>query len=383
MAWMEKSVTQQRETFIQLARTEGANISELSRRFGISRKTAYKWLQRYDPQAGTASLQDHSKRPLHSPAKSSTELESTVLAVRKEHSAWGARKIARILLTEQNVHIAPSTVNAILQRHGCISEAASQAATPWQRFEHAAPNDLWQIDFKGHFAMSYQRCHALTALDDHSRYNLILKALEQETRFGVQSALIEAFECYGMPQRINADNGPPWGTNVRLSQRRPLTQLGVWLIRLGIKLSHSRPCHPQTNGKDERFHRTLNLEVIGPKQLQNMVHAQQEFDVWRQIYNHRRPHEALQMQTPAQRYQSSPRAYPSALPPIEYEAGDYVRKVDQNGWLSFKGRDIRVSKALYGCPVALRASHKSEQAWDVFFCSTRIAQIDLADASLK
>lgn len=304
------------------------------------------------------------------------------MIVRAAHGAWGARKISWVLNSEQDVQVAPSTVNSILRRHGCISESASQAAKPWQRFEHDAPNDLWQIDFKGHFALSQSqtRCHALTAIDDHSRYNLVLKALAQETRVGVQSALIEAFERYGLPQRINADNGPPWGASVRITDRRPLTQLGVWLIRLGIQLSHSRPLHPQTNGKDERFHRTLKAELITRKNLVDMNHTQQEFDAWRQIYNHRRPHEAIQMQTPSQRYQASQRIYSPSLAPIEYQNGDWVRKVDQEGWLSFKGKNIRVSKALYGYPVALRASEKAEQAWDIYFCWAKIGQIDLADS---
>jgi len=381
MAWMEKSVTEQRKEFVLLARMADSNISELSQRFEISRKTAYKWLARYDPQAPDGSLQDRSRRPLTSPNHSSLELEQQVLTVRAAHGAWGARKIAWILSHEQGLDVAPSTVNSILHRHGCISESASQAATPWQRFEHAAPNDLWQIDFKGHFPLreTQIRCHALTVIDDHSRYNIVLKALQYETRLGVQAALTEAFERYGLPKRINADNGPPWGASARITDRRPLTQLGVWLIRLGVQLSHSRPMHPQTNGKDERFHRTLKAEVIACKNLIDMVHTQQEFDVWRQIYNHRRPHEALQMQTPSQRYQVSQRIYNPSLVPIEYQNGDLVRKVGQEGWLSFKGKNIRVSKALNGFSVALRASQRDEQAWDIYFSWAKIGQINLAD----
>jgi hypothetical protein len=178
----------------------------------------------------------------------------------------------------------------------------------------------------------------------------VLKALKQESRPDVQLALTEAFERYGLPWRINADNGAPWGSYVRSPGRRPLTQLGVWLIRLGINLSHSRPRHPQTNGKDERFHRTLKAELISRRQLANLEHAQQEFDAWRHQYNHRRPHEALQLQTPSERYQSSQRAYPSSLKPIEYLAGDWVRKVDESGWLSFKGHSVKVSRALKVTP---------------------------------
>lgn len=375
MPWTEKSVKDQREEFVLLARMAGANISELSRRFGISRQTAYKWLGRFEPRAADGALADRSRRPVSSPKRSAAVLEEAVVALRAEHG-WGGRKIARVLQCEQQLQVAPSTVTEILRRHGLISEQASGASKAWQRFEHAQPNELWQIDFKGHFALGQGRCHALTAIDDHSRYNVVLKALRQETRTEVQQALEQAFERYGMPWRINADNGPPWGTHVR-GERRSLTQLGVWLIRLGIELSHSRPMHPQTNGKDERFHRTLQAEVIARHKLLDIAQAQRQFDAWRHVYNHRRPHEALQLQTPSQRYRSSPRQFPGALPAIDYEAGDWVRKVDENGWISFKGRAIRVGKALRGHPVAIRANPRGEHDWDVYFCHARIARLDL------
>lgn len=379
MPWTEKSVRNQREEFVLLAGMAGANISELSRRMGISRQTAYKWLHRYQPDRADGGLGDRSRRPRSSPRRSSAQLEEAVLALRAQQPAWGGRKIARLLHTEQSLQVAPSTVTAILHRHGCISAHASQASKAWQRFEHSAPNELWQIDFKGHFALQQGRCHALTAIDDHSRYSVMLKALRQETRAEVQAALAQAFSQYGMPWRINADNGPPWGSHVRSGQRRSLTQLGVWLIRLGIDLTHSRPRHPQTNGKDERFHRTLQAEVISRHNLLDLAHAQRQFDAWRPVYNHRRPHEALQLQTPSQRYRSSPRAFPASLPPIEYQPGDWVRKVDDSGWLSFKGRPIRVGKALHGHPVAVRANPRGEHLWDVYFCHARIARLDLRE----
>jgi len=377
MPWTEKSVKDQREEFVLLAKLAGANVSELSRRFGISRQTAYKWLGRYDAAVPDAGLSDRSSRPLASPRRSAPDLERQILALRAEKLAWGGRKIAKVLEREQALSVAPSTVNSILKRNGCISLQASRAATPWQRFEHCEPNDLWQMDFKGHFALHEGRCHPLTAIDDHSRYSLVLKALKQERCADVQLALTQAFERYGLPRRINADNGAPWGSYVRVPGRRPLTHLGVWLIRLGISLSHSRPRHPQTNGKDERFHRTLKAELISRKQLGTMEHAQREFDAWRHEYNHRRPHEALQLQTPSQRYQSSSRPYPRSLEPIEYLDGDLVRKVDESGWVSFKGRPIKVSRALTGYNVALRADPLDEEFWQIYFCHARIATVKL------
>ena len=168
-----------------------------------------------------------------------------------------------------------------------------------------------------------------------------------------------------------------------MAERHSLTQLGVRLIRIGIDLSHSRRMHPQTHGKDERLHRTLKAEVISRHHLVDIAYAQRQFDAWRHLYNHRRPHEALRIQTPAQRYSSSKRSFPSCLPPIEYKSGDWVRKVDEGGWLRFRSHAIRVSKALCGHPLALRANPQSEQRWAVYFCHActhaRIARLDLSE----
>lgn len=380
MPWMERKVQDERQEFVRLAMLPSANISQLCVRFGVSRPTGYKWLARYDPRQADSGLSDRSSRPRESPNKTSAAVELKVAELRAQQPAWGARKIARLLHTEHGLSVAVSTVNAILQRQGLITAQASEAAKPWQRFERGAPNELWQIDFKGDFALEQGRCHALTVLDDHSRYGLVLKAMQQQTRPLVQLALAEAFERYGLPAQINADNGPPWGAARRSPTRVSLTQLGVWLIRLGVRLTHSRPYHPQTNGKDERFHRTLNAELIQRRRLRDLPHAQAEFDAWRDVYNHRRPHEALQLATPAQRYASSPRSMPARLPSIEYPAGDWVRKVDVDGWLSFRGRAMKMGRALAGHPVAFRANPQSATAWDVYFCDVRLTTIDLATA---
>jgi transposase InsO family protein len=363
-------VVDQREEFVCLARQPGANVSELCRRFEISRKTGYKWL-------GRDCYEDRSRRPLSSPRRTQEGLEGKVLTVRDRHPAWGARKIAHVLLRDEQIHLAPSTVNCVLQRHGRISEQASQAATPWQRFEHDAPNSLWQIDFKGHFATSTQRCHPLTVLDDHSRFNVILQALGDEQRGSVQPVLQRAFERFGLPERINADNGQPWGSP---SQPGGLTGLAVWLMRLGVRVSYSRPLHPQTNGKDERFHRTLKAEVLAQHIFRDLRDAQKHLGRWRNIYNFERPHEALGMQTPASRYQPSRRSMPRQLPPIEYPAGDLVRRVQKNGWIDLQGHRIRLSKALIGQPVGCRPLADRDGEFAVFFCQHRIEEVSLRDA---
>ena len=368
MPWSQYTVNDQREEFVGLARQPEANVSDLCRRFQISRKTGYKWLGRED-------CEDRSRRPLSSPMRTEAALEARVLAVRERHPAWGARKIAHVLQRDEQIVLAPSTVNSVLGRHGRISEQASQAATPWHRFEHAEPNALWQIDFKGHFATAKQRCHALTVLDDHSRFNVVLHALGDERRQSVQPVLQRAFECYGLPERINGDNGAPWGN----AGQPALTGLAVWLIRLGVRMSYSRPLHPQTNGKDERFHRTMKAEVLARQQFRDLHDAHRCLARWRQVYNFERPHESLQMQTPASRYRPSQRVMPKQLPPIEYVEGDLVRKVQKNGWIFLHGRHIRLSKALVGQPVACRPLADTDGDFAVFFCHQKVDEISLKD----
>ena len=357
---------EQRQDFVTLARQPGVNISELCRRFQISRKTAYKWLKRDD-------VQERSRRPHHSPSRTTPQLEAQVLAVRDRHQAWGGRKIAHVLERDHGITLAPSTVTSVLHRHGRISAQASQAATPWQRFEHAEPNALWQMDFKGHFATATARCHPLTVLDDHSRFNVVLHALNDQRRASVQPVLQRAFERFGLPDRINTDNGSPWGT----AGQGGLTGLAVWLIRLGVKLSYSRPLHPQTNGKDERFHRTLKAEVLSVNTFASVAHAQSQFARWRYIYNHERPHQALEMHTPASRYRCSARTIPAQLPPIEYLEDDLVRRVQAGGWFSLYGREIRTSKALRGQPVACRPLADRDGHFALYFCHQKVDEFSI------
>lgn len=369
MPWRGITVQEQREDFVRLARCDEANVSELCRRFKISRKTGYKWLERQD--AGQ-SLADSSRRPHHSPNATSQPMQQRVLDVRARHPAWGARKIAHVLLRDQKIVLAVSTVNSILQRHGLITEAASQASRPWQRFEHEQPNALWQMDFKGHFPVGDIRCHPLTVLDDHSRFAIVLQALAGERFDCVQAELIRTFERYGLPERINADNGPPWGTGCQ-----GLSALSVWLTSLDVKLSHSRPAHPQTNGKDERFHRTLKAEAIGSRSFRDLQEVHTAFSRWRHVYNHERPHEALGMHTPVERYRPSPRSMPSTPPQPHYEPHDLVRRVQHGGWISVLGHEIRLSSALHGRSVALRPRAQEDGLYDVYFFNRKIEEIDL------
>ena len=375
MPWREVSIMSQREEFVRLARQPGANKAELCRRFQISRPTGDKWLAR---DLAGEKLEDRSRRPKHSPRRTAASVEAPIVQLRQVQPAWGARTLHGVL-SNQGVSVpSVTTVHSILKRNALIDPAESAKHQAYVRFEHAQPNDLWQMDFKGHFALrSGARCHPLTVLDDHSRYNLCLQALDNERGHSVQACLTEIFRRYGLPWRMLMDNGAPWGDS--LAHR--YTPLTVWLMRLDILVSHSRPYHPQTMGKDERFHRTLNAELIAWHSFQDLLHAQSLFDPWREIYNCIRPHQALGMQPPATRYRMSTRAFPSTLPQPEYGQDVETRLVQQQGHLSYRGHDYRVPKAFRGQRVALRPSAEHDGIVDVLFFRQRIAQLNLHDHS--
>ena len=315
----------------------------------------------------------NSKKPYYSKYKTSPEIESLILALRKKHIAWGGSKLKR-RLEDLGHHNIPSatTIGNILKRNGLIGDEASRQATPFIRFEHPNPNDLWQMDFKGWFNMDKSRCYPLTVLDDHSRYSIVLKACLYERTHVVQEALIEAFRKYGLPKRMTMDNGSPWAGHAQ----KQLTTLVAWLIRLGIKVSHSRPYHPQTQGKDERFHRTMKVELLNHNYYSDLEEASNAFTVWQHIYNTQRPHEALAMDTPISHYKVSPRNYPEILPAIEYDSNDTVRKINHDGKLSVHGIVFTISRALVGQYIALRPT-KIDGVIDVFYCHQKIKTLDL------
>jgi transposase InsO family protein len=374
MAWKDVSVMSQRAEFVELARVEGSNVSELCRRFGVSRKTGYKWLSRYEV-AGHSGLADQSRRPLDPAGRTSEEMEQRVLAMRTKHPAWGGRKLRRRLMDLGHSEVpAASTITEILRRHGRLDEGSGAGQANVQRFEHACPNDLWQMDFKGHFPLTRGgRCHPLTVLDDHSRYSLGLRACDNERTETVPRELTEIFRCYGLPRRMLMDNGSPWGD----AGDQPWTHLTAWLVRLGISISHGRPRHPQTQGKDERFHRTLAAEVLRDRSFLDVVQAQRAFDPWRQVYNTERPHEALSLAVPASRYRVSPRAFPEKLLPIEYAPDVKVRQASTKGVIKFEARAIRVSQAFAGEPIGIRATGQAG-CYAILYAHQVLGQVDLS-----
>lgn len=372
MPWKECTPVSNRYEFVLLAEQPGANVRELCRRFEVSPKTAYKWLGRYREQ-GESGLLDQSRRPLSCPRSSSAGLESAVLQLHDTYPAWGSRKLRSLLEDDALPH--HSTIDAILRRHGRhVRYGGDSGSTAPSRFEHEAPNDLWQMDFKGHFPLFGQglRCHPLTLLDDHSRFALCLAACANERRQTVQQQLIRVFRRYGLPRRLTADNGPPWGS----VRRGGISALEAWLMRLGIKVGHSRPHHPQTQGKLERFHQTLKRELLHDAHFRTLVQCQLGMDRWREQYNQQRPHQALGQKPPLSRYQSSPRAYPEKLLEVEYEPGERVLKVHSKGQIRLEGRMVFVSEGLAGERVAIRPS-KEDGVLDIIFINKTVRQVDL------
>ncbi len=374
MPWKQVSAMSQREEFVHLALLEGANRRELCRRFGISAETGYKWLRRF--RAGEdGGFGDRSRRPLLSPGRTAERIEQSILKVRSDHPAWGARKIRAFLEMRGQEMPAPSTVHQVLKRHGLILPEPGGARASL-RFEAAAPNDLWQMDFKGYSRLGDgSRLHPLTVIDDHSRYAPCLKALGTETGEEVKAALINVFEVHGLPLRMFTDNGNPW----RDSHGAAWTRFRVWLLKLGVELIHSRPYHPQSRGKNERFHRSMDEEVLSLRPLATRADAQKAFDQWRHVYNHIRPHGALGHAVPASRYRPSIRPMPRKLPEPHYEEGAITRKVSATkGYVSFKGRLWRVPDAFCGERLAIRPLAADGQ-FGVYFASHLVATIDLTE----
>lgn len=385
MPWNTYTTMSLRAEFVRLASRPDANISRLCRQFNISRPTGYKWLRRWKQQ-GPNGLIDQSRKPHHPANQTPRWMEKLVVDARRSHKGWGGRKIKRWLADEvgrgnldiEVDHIpSASTITAILDRHDLLDPMGSPSrSTPWKRFEYPRPNDLWQMDFKGEFAlMDDSLCYPLTIIDDHSRFNIALKACANQKRTTVQPILAECFQRYGLPFAILVDNSNPWGCPIRNEGGRVYhTKLSAWLMRLGITVIHSTPGKPQGKGKNERFNGTLQAELIRYHWFSDMEQAQTKFDQWRQVYNQERPHQALGMDVPLSRYTCSSVTYRCSLPPIAYGPDDVIRKVAVTGRISFKSKQYQIGKAFNGQPVALRAQTE-KHTWKVYFCHQYIRTI--------
>lgn len=378
MSWKECDRVSERLDFVVMASVSGENISVLCERFGIARKTGYKWLARYR-ESGAQGLVDRSRAPRSFRSPTPHDVERAVLKVRDAHPAWGGRKIrARMRHLNQSNVPAASTITQILRRHGRLSDEASVAAKPYVRFERSEPNELWQIDFKGEFRMSDRRnCYPLTLLDDHSRFAVGLVACAGTTVDETQTALIPIFRKYGVPQAIYADNGPPFGAMHSPGRH---TRLTAWLMRQGIRVIHGTPHHPQGRGKEERFHRTLKLELLQDRHFDNLDHSQRQFDPWRQMYNHERPHESLEMDVPASRYRPSPRGFSERTKPFEYPDRCEVRRTNSVGRFKFRGRLWTAGGAFARDSIGLSPTDE-DGLWTVSYCHFSIGLLDINSES--
>lgn len=376
MAWREQTSMSEREAFVALVSAGVVSFQEACRRFAISRKTGYKWVERAQSGAEDWS-RDRSRRPHTAPTRTADAIEAQIVAARLAHPAWGGRKLHYWLKTQGLADPpAPSTITAILRRQGLLADHDPTQLAP-RRFAHPRPNDLWQLDFMGHLPMTTGRLHPLTLIDDHSRFALGLWACGHERGELVQAHLTSVFQRCGLPVAILTDNGPPWGA----MGGGGITRFEAWLIQLGIQVRHGQPYHPQTQGKVERLHRTIAAEVTATRHFADLDAAQTAFDAWRRVYNQDRPHEALDFGVPNQRYTPSVFPFPDPLPPIDYgEQGPdcQVRLVRGQGAISFRNRSYFISRGLIGQPVAIKPTATDGQ-FAVYFCHRVVAQIDLTD----
>lgn len=369
MPWEERTVMQSRLEFVMKIINEEASLSALCREYGISRPTGYKWIERY--KQGEALCDKSHAAQIHT-NRTPPEIEDMILQVRNSHPTWGKRKILRYLSDRESALLpSASTVGAILKRNGCISHEESLKHIPFKRFQREHPNELWQMDYKGHFAMANGvRCHPLTMTDDCSRKLLCLDAYDNERWESVQNSLFRVFSEYGLPESILSDNGNPWGDN-----RNGHTQFEVWMMQLDILPIHGRILHPQTQGKEERFHRTLKEDVLKRHSIQDLEDAQRIFDRYKIEFNTERPHEALNLDVPERHYKASERKLPDKWGEPEYDSGRSLRKVNYKGYLSIDRHRYYLGENFIGKNLEL--VFQPENKVDICYGNFKIAQLDL------
>jgi len=363
MPWSTTTMSDLRTAFVHAVRTAKQPVAQAARDYGISRKTAYKWLARFDAQQ---PLDNRSRRPRRSPARTAPELEAAILAIRDQFG-WGPRKIAAYLRNHDQPTLPVRTAAAVLARHGRIAAPPAPDGAE-QRFEWSEPNQLWQVDFKGFIEVARQKVYPLTVLDDHSRFLLALGCGDDLTMARAWDVLWNVFGEYGLPEAILCDNAfASAGLGVSWFEAR--------LLRLGIRAAHGRPYHPQTQGKVERLHGTLEAEVFPRLPHHDRVAFEAGLDRWRrEVYNAVRPHESLGDVPPATRWRPSPRPRPSTLPAMHYPVGSTLRRVASVGEIRWRGAKALVGGGLVGEWVRLEETADSLLVW---YGPYRIRQIPL------
>ena len=375
MAWSE-TVEMSRVKFIVDLKSDLYPMTELCEKHGISRKTGYKWKERFG-QEGLEGLRDRSRAPKHSPRQTAPEVSERLLELRRQHPSWGPRKLLAWLKKHEPEQGWPraSTVGGVLKRAGlvgaCRRRAARSGPAAVARTEASGPNEVWTSDFKGEFRTGDGRlCYPLTVVDGFSRFVLVIQGLSSVAASGAWPVFERAFREYGLPQVIRTDNGNPFASSSALAG---LSRLSVRWIRLGIALERIQPGHPEQNGRHERMHRTLKAETARPPAA-NAMGQQELFDRFRQEYNEQRPHEALGQRPPSELYQSSNRPYPGRLPQPEYPGHYEVRAVSRGGEIKWRGRFLFLSAALSGERVGLE--EYEDGLWAVYFGALRLGRFD-------
>ena len=372
MPWKEKGLETMREEFVRRVLLYEKSKSALCREYGISRPTGDKWIKRYE---FGQKMSDMSKAPKTVSNKTPDEIEQKIIEYRKKYPAIGAVKIRRMMENETELNLPSArTFNAIFKRNNLISKEASEAATPYQRFEKSNPNEMWQADFKGPFNMNNGvRCHPLNIIDDHSRMNICCEPLLSETYSEIKPYIVRIFEEFGLPFSFLCDNGNPWGTQ----QSTGFTSFEVWLMELGILTLHGRIRHPQTQGKEESFNRSFKRECLKYHSIKDQADATKIFSEYRDFYNNKRPHMALDLEVPASRYRPSDRKYPTTIKAWEYADDMKIHNVKSSGYITIRGQGYFLSEAFGDKQIAIRESSKGEHLINLYFRQFRIGQIDI------
>ena len=371
MPWKDKTVEELRKEFVNAAKTT-KNFSMLCREFGISRKTGYKWVER---SKLSDSLSDRSHVPLNIPTRTPVEVEKAILCIRSENPEWGAKTILKVLENNGYSNLpCIRTANNILQRNGFISETESQKRQAFLRFQREHCNDLWQIDFKGDFPLlDGTRCFPFDIIDDCSRFCLGIYA--KNNTLGVTQSMENTFREYGLPTAILSDNGAQFA-----GFRGGYTQFERWLMDLDVLPIHGRPLHPQTQGKIERFHRTMKNELIKRKTFVDLNDAGKQLNEWRMKYNEVRPHEAINMLCPADIYKPSDRKYPERITAYEYSGYYRTIRVNCKGYLRFDSKVFYLSETMSGAELELRPAEGNNTA--LCYRNYQIAEINIEQEQL-
>ena len=366
MAWGMVDVEEQRMRFVVRASRREKSMRELCAESEISRPTGYTWLRRYEA-GGLAGVVQQSRRPHHSPGRTAADIEQRVVELRQKRPDWGARKL-HWLLEKEGLALPVITIQRILLRNGLV-RPQDRYRTAVQRFSRSAPNQLWQMDFKG--PVGWQApLGPLSILDDHSRYAITLHGTWSSKAELVKERLEEAFQRCGVPQKMLMDHGTPWWN---MKAATGWTWLTVWMMKQGLQLHFSGYRHPQTQGKVERFHGSLQA-ATQRRGWPWGEDRQRWLDEFRYEYNHVRPHEALGMKTPATVWNKSARKYQPPTPAWEYERGAEVRKLADQGQLHLSGRRWEISRALAGEWVQLV---RLEGRILVYYCRSLVRELDL------